>query len=333
MSMPAADATEPVISWEPPGGGSWELETLHVRGPQPRLYQPLVGEAFTLGFRDLGERYGLPISMMEVRFVNDHCYVRIRAVGEPDRKPGVASKPPPPLLIKLLSRLHPELRRRNRIARAALSSRRWQAERLEWVRRWRGGQLAANRRLQAEAVDRLADGELLGHLDRAADHVASSAQLHFASCPSTTCRSADCCWPVEVGASPTAAALALMAGSSPASVASLAGLRRIGAACAEAGVTPNTIDDVRSASAEAEAALEEYLADHGWRAVTQYSPAGLTLVELPNVLLQAIGCAGRTPVRPRRRGFHRPGSDAGAGRTAGMLRRAARRRPAVLRDP
>ena len=39
------------------------------------------------------------------------------------------------------------------------------------------------------------------------------------------------------------------------------------------------------------AALDAYLADHGWRVVSQYSPRALALVELPDVLVRAIRAA------------------------------------------
>ena len=75
-------------------------------------------------------------------------------------------------------------------------------------------------------------------------------------------------------------------------------LRRIAEACRAAGVDPKTLDDVRGASPEADAALDDYLADHAWRAVTDYTPRGLTLIELPDVLVQAIRrAAERGPER------------------------------------
>lgn len=92
----------------------------------------------------------------------------------------------------------------------------------------------------------------------------------------------------------------LLAGTSPASTASVAGLRRIALALAAAGVEPRNLDDVRAASPEAEAALDDYLAEHGWRVVTQYSPGGLALIELPRVLLQAITTAGANGGPPSR---------------------------------
>lgn len=92
----------------------------------------------------------------------------------------------------------------------------------------------------------------------------------------------------------------LLAGTSPASTASVAGLRRIALAVADAGAEPLTLDDVRAASPEAEAALDDHLAEYGWRVVTQYSPRGLALIELPRVLLQAITTAAADSGPPPR---------------------------------
>ena len=45
------------VTWEPPGGGWWQLEEVHVRGWQPRVFQERAPEAFKVGFR--GERRAL----------------------------------------------------------------------------------------------------------------------------------------------------------------------------------------------------------------------------------------------------------------------------------
>ena len=76
------------VTWEPPGGGWWQLEEVHVRGWQPRVFQERAPEAFKVGFRGSAERYGLPIDYLDMRFVNDHCYVRMRALGRQNRSGG-----------------------------------------------------------------------------------------------------------------------------------------------------------------------------------------------------------------------------------------------------
>lgn len=288
------------IEWRAPAGGLWELESTHVQGGQPRVFQELAPRAFRDRFRETAARYGLPVDYVDVRFVNDHCYARMRPVGAPEPKPGRPSKAPPALVIKVLARVHPELRRRARAARRAIDQKLWHEDRLRWEREGRAGLLSAARGLQAVPIGKLDDDALVDHLRRAADHLERGIGTHFEllpihNVPVGRLLLAGRGWGIEPGD-----VFDLLAGTSPASTASVAGLRRIARALADAGVEPCTLDDVRAASPEAAAALDDYLADHGWRIVTQYSPQGLALIELPRVLLQAITTAGATGGPPPR---------------------------------
>ena len=96
--------------------GSWRPSTCRAR--VPRLFQERAPDALRGGFEAASKRYGLPIDYLDARFVNDHCYMRMRPVGAPEPKPGKASSPPPRFVMWALARLHPELRRRARTARA-----------------------------------------------------------------------------------------------------------------------------------------------------------------------------------------------------------------------
>jgi len=279
------------IEWPAPAGGLWELESTHLRGGQPRVFQERAPRAFRDGFRETAARYGLPVDRFEVRFVNDHCYARMHPVGAPEPRLGRPSKAPPPLVLKVLARVHPELRRRARAARRALDGRLWQQERRVWEQTGRAELHAAARSLQAERVEDLDDLALVGHLGRCLDHLEHGIGTHFDLSPIhdvpvgrmlLACRD----WGIDAGE-----AYALLAGTSPASTASAVPLRRVAEAVAAAGVQPRTLDDVRAAGPEAAAALDDYLAEYGWRVVTQYSPRGLALIELPRVLLQAITAA------------------------------------------
>ncbi len=281
------------VEWEAPAGGLWELETTHVRGAQPRVFQERATTAFRDPFMATAARYGLPISFIEVRFVNDHCYARVRPVGAPEPKPGKPSKAPPGFVLWALARLHPELRRRAKAARRALDERLWRTDLQEWEQHGRAEMVAAARALQRETIEQLDDDAFVDHLARALDHLERSMGTHFQLSPIhdvtlgrllLACRA----WGLD-----DAEVFPLLAGSSPASTASAARLATIARALDDAGVEPQTLDDVRAASAEAMAALDDYLADHGWRVVTQYSPRGVTLIELPTVLLRAIAAAGK----------------------------------------
>lgn len=285
-----------MVTWDPPAGGQWELETVHVQGWLPQMFQERAPEAFKIGFQRVGERYGLPVDYLDIRFVNAHCYARMRVLGAPEPKRGKPSSAPPTWVLKVLSRVHPALRRRARAARAALAERRWHADLDRWTSGLRDEMLATGRALQAEPIDQLADVELIDHVRRVADHFVRGTMLHFELVPVhnipvgrfvIACRE----WEITDGDG-----LALLAGSSPASASSAAGLARVAAACAAQGVDPGTLEDIRAAGPDASAALDAYLADHAWRAVTQYTPRGRTLIEMPHVLVQAIRSAGRRSV-------------------------------------
>lgn len=70
-----------MIEWNAPGTGMWQLETTHVRGAQPMVFQERAIRGFGDGFATSARAYGLPIDHVEVRFVNDHCYGRMVRSG------------------------------------------------------------------------------------------------------------------------------------------------------------------------------------------------------------------------------------------------------------
>ena len=114
-------------------------------------------------------------------------------------------------------------------------------------------------------------------------------------------------------------------------------LRAVAAAVRDAGVDPaslSTLDEVRDASPDAAARLDEYLGDHGWRLTTGYDIEDRCLAELPDVLLASIRSASEPSVSE---GAH---ADAlgdppctGARGAPRHLRRGGRGRPALLRAP
>ncbi|HVF76042.1 MAG TPA: PEP-utilizing enzyme [Acidimicrobiales bacterium] len=286
------------IEWKAPAGGLWELESTHVRGGQPRVFQELAPTAFRDCFRETAARYGLPVDYVEVRFVNDHCYARMRPIGAPEPKPGKPSKAPPAFVLKVLARVHPELRRRARAARRAIDEQLWNVDRRQWEQHGRARLLDAARALQSEAIEELDDAALVDHLRRAADHLERGIGTHFEllpihNVPVGRMLLASRGWGIDPGD-----VFPLFAGTSPASTASAEHLATIARALDQAGVEPHTLDDIRAASLEAAAALDAYLADFGWRVVTQYSPRGLALVELPDVLLRAIAVAAESADPP-----------------------------------
>ncbi|MGK2950350.1 MAG: PEP-utilizing enzyme, partial [Acidimicrobiales bacterium] len=214
-----------------------------------------------------------------------------------DPKPGKATSAPPSFVLWLLARLHPELRRRGKAAEAALAERRWHADLARWEGELKAEMLATGRALQANDVTAMTDDELIDHLGRVADHMVRGMEVHFDLVPVHNIPLGRLVALTRRHGIADAEALALLAGSSPASTGSAEALAPIARACRAAGVEPQSLDDVRAAGPEARAALEAYLADHAWRMVTRYTPRGQALIELPDLLVRAIRRADDAPAR------------------------------------
>jgi pyruvate,water dikinase len=213
---------------------------------------------------------------------------------------GAGARAPHPLLVRLGFALHPRLRGRRRRARQALGGRRWRAEIEEWRRdlapRFREEALA----LQAVDPGALDAAALARHLAAATDLLRRGTELHFRL---------GVAWSYPVGdwlrrvagwtGADRGAALAALAGSSPATLAALGPLRRLAAAVeaapaavaaldATAGPGRERLAALRASSPAVAVALDAALSELGERLVTGYDLSDWTLRELPNVLLRAV---------------------------------------------
>ena len=106
-----------VIKFEPPGPGLWRLDRSHYPGGTTPVMQELISEAMEGVFRREWANFGIPLETMSVEFVNGFFYSRMRPLISPDRP---VSKSPPFIALWLVSRLHPEFRRREKAAKSSL---------------------------------------------------------------------------------------------------------------------------------------------------------------------------------------------------------------------
>ena len=83
-------------------------------------------------------------------------------------------------------------------------------------------------------------------------------------------------------------AASLLRGSSPATTETAQLLRPVATALRQSTSTPNSIDAVRSLSAQSHAAVESWLELHAWRLVTSDDVDGRTLAEVPALQLAAL---------------------------------------------
>jgi rifampicin phosphotransferase len=161
-------------SFTPPGPGVWERESVHTMRPVSRSQEAVFPEAATAGFAWSMKRYGLLLDYMEFKVVNRFVYIAIRPVGAPKSAKG----PPPKLIFKLLTKFHPEIRRRIRRIEEVWKTKAWREDVAIWDSEWKPQILRENRELQSVDLRALHGEELITHLERCFDAAARSVFRH-----------------------------------------------------------------------------------------------------------------------------------------------------------
>ena len=133
-----------MTTFEPPGPGGWKRLADHFPGALTPEYQLLYTETAPPAMALYMARYGVLARTLDIAYVHGHLYIApVPLAGRREMR-----RPPPATAVWLLSRLHPEFRRRTAAARRALADRPWRAaaerwfasERAEWHRRDQGMQ-------------------------------------------------------------------------------------------------------------------------------------------------------------------------------------------------
>ena len=238
---------------------------------------------------ELLERYGLPLARVQSKLVHGCCYVRPLGVGE--REGSKPKAPPPALVMKVLVRLHPTLRRRARTAKLAWQERRWRDEVDQWFARDRSAQVARNLALQAVELTDLDDASLADHVAEALAHFEESARRNLASHGGDLMPVGDLLAHCEAWEIPPNEVAGLLTGSSPATVETAELLRPVALAMVATGAPATSlgsVDDVRALTPEAREAVDAWLELHMWRTVTSDDVDRSTLAEVPALQLAAL---------------------------------------------
>jgi pyruvate,water dikinase len=167
----------PVVNgrtFTPPGKGPWELETTHSARPMTPLAQQAFMTGFPKGFAEGTARYGVLLSHLEPGFSQSFLYNQPAAVGAPAGAMG----PPPKLVLQLVSRIHPEMRRRHKTAEQAIRDKRWREDLKNWDEVDKPAAIKAHRAIQDVDIAALSDEDLADHVDRCAQHAVDAAYLH-----------------------------------------------------------------------------------------------------------------------------------------------------------
>jgi pyruvate,water dikinase len=273
------------MTFAAPAPGCWELETTH-HGLRPLT--PFVRDAYKRAFEAgttvLAERWGLPLARVRAELVHGCFYVRPEGLGE-----GAEPKPPPPmLLMKLVVRLHPGMRRRTRTAARAWAERRWRAEVDRWFEQDRATLVERNLDLQRVDLAGLDDAVLATHVLELLDHFETNARRNLETHGGDLMPVGDLLAHGDRWGIGAAELADLLRGSSPATVETAQLLRPVASAVALASHRPSSVEEVRALGADVRDAVDAWLERHSWRLVTSDDVDRPTLAELPGLQLGAL---------------------------------------------
>jgi len=160
--------------FNPPGPGAWELETTHWSRPVTRFVQEAMLNGFVKGFASGAARYGSMLNHLEPAFVNDFTYMRAVGFGAPPN----AVAPPPKLVMQILTRVVPKMRKRIQTAHDAMTNKIWRHDLEQWDKQVKPAAIIKHRKLQSVDFSSLDDAGLIAHIRDAHAHMGDMIEQH-----------------------------------------------------------------------------------------------------------------------------------------------------------
>lgn len=276
----------------PPGPGVWELEATHMQRPISRAMANVFPRAATAGFSEATARYGLLLEYLEFATVNRFVYICPRAVGAPKGAKG----PPPKFIFKVLTKLHPEMRKRVRRIAEVWENKLWREDVKRWDEEWKPAIAKENSALQRVDVRSLSDEELIKHVEATFDAVRRGVTRHHSLNATAMLPVGDFLAHVKewTGLSP-AEVLPLFRGSSKVSrgaadeIDALASL--ISADDLNGSDAAAVVDALLARPGAAGEAARKYVDAVGVRVASGYDVADVTFGEMPELLVENIRAA------------------------------------------
>ena len=214
-------------------------------------------------------------------------YSRVFPLIAPNKPP---KKLPPLPLLKIVMRIHPQIRKRKKTADTIMDVRPWRTKMHEWHAPGglRDTYSERNLALQKINLGTLDDAELIAHATAAVNHAVQLYEDHmylhnFDLGPIGLLLYATSNWGFE-----TSEIVALLEGASPSTAAASRELGRIRKAIVEARANPSSLSDIRNISPDIANALDAFLERRGHMIISRYDIDGLTLGESPDVLYTRI---------------------------------------------
>lgn len=282
----ARDPNE-TLTWAAPGPGEWSLDRSHVNRPATPICEMIQTRGCGRGTGRGMKEIGAPVGSLEFRTVNGLIYSRVFPLIGANKPP---KKLPPLPLLKLATKLHPEMRRRAKTAQQTIDNPPWAAKLHEWHRPGglRDTYVAQNLDLQRVDLSSIDDAALIAHATKAIDHATQLYEDHlylhnFDLGPIGILLYAASQWGLA-----TNDIFPLLEGASPSTSAAARELGAIRDLVVASGKSPDDLAGIRNISAEAARAVDSFLERRGNTIISRYDIDGLTLAESPDVLFTRI---------------------------------------------
>ena len=276
------------VTWEAPGAGQWALDRSHFPGGATPLVQALMCATEPVAMARVFKELGAPVETMSVAFVNGYAYTRMRPLIAPDKP---AKRLPPLFVLRIATRLHPEMRRCARAARNTMTTAPWLAVIHDWHNGGKAGIEDGNFALQSISLAGLDDASLMQHVRDCWANCLRNWEHHFwlhgyDLGPIGRFLHESERWgldPLEL--------LPLLEGASPSTSGPNQHAAEICKAVKTAGAEPATLAELRAISPAIATAVDSYLERKRWVLFSRYDLDGVTLGERPELMFAMIMAA------------------------------------------
>lgn len=274
-----------------PGPGTWRLDTTHSHAAMT-YYAAENFQGLARGFKKGFTRYGIMVSHLQPEFLHGFFFTQlVGLVGKP------GGSPPPKIAFKILSAIHPLIRKRAKTAHAAFTNRLWLQDLQDWDE-MKKDSILRNTALQNVDFTTLDDTGLTAHLQACRDNAEEMVYRHHIFSVGSVLPVG---WFLDVATRNSGLKITdvapLLKGSTPVSVG-IGGkqLAKIAAAISAAGISKQDLESKPAEQALAElraipeidAALGDYLAITGFMLIGGYCISEKTLLESPNIILARV---------------------------------------------
>jgi phosphohistidine swiveling domain-containing protein len=263
------------LTYDPPGPGSWLLDSVHVARPFSRWQAEIHPRNLAEGFRATARRYGLLLDTLDWRMVNGFAYFAVAPVADA------------------------EVPARLQAAEEAFERKLWREDMALWERETKPAAIRAHLALQAIDPATLDGDALLEHLARCRDHQERMIRQHHTFNAPAMVPVGD--FIAHIGEwtdRPVGEFLALLRGSAPESAGSFPELDRLTAAIQqspaaravlESGEEPaGVLQSLLTNPGAVGEAARAYIELVGYRLLDTFDPAEPFALELPEVLVNGL---------------------------------------------